>query len=154
MKQIFEKGDRVKLVGGEYSGNFIGTSGTVSYVVPVPHDDGSFTVTYVLDSESQIRMNRVPGFGVQCNSKNLKYLKPKDKNKEAKIDVKFAKKVDKLVDKLVKLAMKANMTKREQELVSALDRTLEALDVLAYIESTEPDVNIAKLKKSMLVELR
>jgi hypothetical protein len=151
MKQIFEVGDRVKLVDAEYITKFIGSTGEVSYVHPTPDEDGDYTVSFILDAESQQRMQKSPGYIVTANSVSLKYLKPKkEKNKAAKLDAKLAEKLDKLAETMIPLVL----PDRESKLTIALSLALNALGVIDDTNSAGYNPTLKEIKKAMLVELR
>jgi hypothetical protein len=151
MKQLFEVGDRVKLVDAEYIEEFIGSTGTVTFVAEDPNDDGYHTVRFELDTESQQRMEKGPGYGVTAGSECLKYLKPKkEKNKAAKLDAKLTAKLDKLAEVMTSVAA----TEQENKLTVALSLALAALAVIDTTHSDGYSPTLKEIKKAMLVELR
>jgi hypothetical protein len=151
MKQLFEVGDRVKLVNAEYIPEFTFSTGTVTYVSSEPNDGGGYTVRFELDAESQLRLDKAPGYGVTAASQSLKYLKPqKEKNKAAKLDAKLTAKLDKLAEVMIPLAT----TELENKLTAALAVALSALAVIDNTDSDGYNPTLKEIKKAMLVELR
>jgi len=150
MKQIFEVGDRVKLVVGKYVGEFIGATGVVTSV-STELWNGTRQVCFELDAESQLRTGKSPGHGVITSDNTLKYLKPKKKkNKAAKLDAKLAEKLDKLAETMIPLVL----PDRESKLTIALSLALNALGVIDDTNSAGYNPTLKEIKKAMLVELR
>lgn len=158
MKQILEVGDRVKLVNAHHIPDFHGSTGKVRYVAEEPHDDGTYTVTFVLDAESQLRMDKAPGFEVTASSANLKYLKPKKPKAAGRTTP-----LDRWIRERRALANAPYDTPSCRVLAHQLRQALNALEVVAGMEdiAEQPDggfvaakVSVAGVKRRMAEMLK